>query len=563
VEKPTGERPAGETETPAEQTQQLPPVAPEGGTRPNPVGAKSAPEEERPTEHIEVPEDLGKSEAERETPAAGDSSLVETGAELLPKPVRVADAPPPQPRPSSSSRSERWSGPLRGHRRLLAAWISALVVLGVLIGVLIGSNGLQKLGTASPPSPIQLHPAIHPVDASAPVPSQRSLAAALSGPASNPALGNFAGQVLDARTGQQLWQQNSNQPMTPASTGKLFALSAALLEFDPQHRFTTKVVRGPTPGSVVLVGGGDPTLSTLPPGQQSVYTGAPSVDDLANQVRAATGGHVTQVFVDNSRYVGPQMAPGWDHSDIAGGSVAPIRPVMVNGGRSDPTAAEGARTATPSLQAGQELARRIGAPTSAVSEGTAPQRAQPLGEVRSPTVRDMVESVLTHSDNVGAETLAREVAIRTGNEPSFAGGAKAVRDVLARHGFATNGLQMQDGSGLSQDDRVRPADIAAILEGASAPGNDERTRRLRDLLPGLPVAGGTGTLADRYHDSQARGWVRAKTGTLSGANGLTGTALTKDGRLLVFAFLSNGPSSAQARPALDKVAEALRGCGCR
>lgn len=568
IEKPTeAPRSAGRTaarsdESAAEQTQQIPPVGAEDSTQPHRLGAKAAAEVEEPTQRIEVPEDFGKKIDDK--PAANDSALVESGAQLLPKPIRVADDPPPAPGPlswSQRSASSGLPGLLRNHRRLLVTWLSALVVLGVVLGVVIGSNGLQQLAAPSPPSPVELNPAIRPIGATAPVPSRSSLSAALSGPASNPALGNLGGQVLDAQTGQQLWQQNAAQPMTPASTGKLFAVSAALLDLDPHHRFTTKVVRGPTPGSVVLVGGGDPTLSTLPPGQKSIYYDAPSVDDLANQVRAATGGHVTQVFVDNSRYVGPKMAPGWDNSDIAGGSVAPIDPVMVNGGRSDPTAEESPRSATPGLQAGQELAKRLGA--GSVSEGVAPPRAQGLGEVRSPTVQDMAESVLTHSDNVGAETLAREVALHTGNEPSFAGAVKAVREVLSRNGFAMNGVQMQDGSGLSKDDRVRPADIATAMEAASSPANDERTRRLRGLLAGLPVAGGTGTLGDRYHDSPARGWVRAKTGTLNGANGITGTVLTQDGRLLVFAFLSNGPSSAQARPALDKIAEALRGCGCR
>jgi D-alanyl-D-alanine carboxypeptidase/D-alanyl-D-alanine-endopeptidase (penicillin-binding protein 4) len=570
LEKPTGEQKptertderTGPDESAAEQTQQFPPVGAEDSTQPHRFGAEAAPEVEEPTQRIEVSEDLGEEVDDK--PAANDSALVESGAQLLPKPIRVADDPPPTPGPLSTSQRSAPPGLpslLRNHRRLLATWLSALVVLGVILGVLIGSNGLQQLAAPSPPSPVELNPAIRPIGAAAPVPSQSSLSAALSGPASNPALGNLGGQVLDAQTGQQLWQQNAAQPMTPASTGKLFAVSAALLDLDPHHRFTTKVVRGPAPGSVVLVGGGDPTLSTLPPGQKSIYYGAPSVDDLANQVRAATGGHVTQVFVDNSRYVGPKMAPGWDNSDVAGGSVAPIDPVMVNGGRSDPTAEESPRSATPGLQAGQELAKRLGA--GSVSEGVAPPRAQGLGEVRSPTVQDLAESVLTHSDNVGAETLAREVALHTGNEPSFAGAVKAVREVLSRNGFAMNGVQMQDGSGLSTDDRVRPADIAAVMEAASSPADDERTRRLRGLLAGLPIAGGTGTLGDRYHDSPARGWVRAKTGTLNGANGITGTVLTQDGRLLVFAFLSNGPSSAQARPALDKIAEALRGCGCR
>jgi serine-type D-Ala-D-Ala carboxypeptidase/endopeptidase (penicillin-binding protein 4) len=57
--------------------------------------------------------------------------------------------------------------------------------------------------------------------------------------------------------------------------------------------------------------------------------------------------------------------------------------------------------------------------------------------------------------------------------------------------------------------------------------------------------------------------VRAKTGTLEGVNSLAGIVVDADGRLLVFALLSNGPSpSAEVRPALDAIAAALRSCGC-
>jgi D-alanyl-D-alanine carboxypeptidase/D-alanyl-D-alanine-endopeptidase (penicillin-binding protein 4) len=86
------------------------------------------------------------------------------------------------------------------------------------------------------------------------------------------------------------------------------------------------------------------------------------------------------------------------------------------------------------------------------------------------------------------------------------------------------------------------------------------------LLWGLPVAGGTGTLDNRFADGDAmagRGWVRAKTGTLTGVNALAGVVTDTDGRLLAFALMSNGTSPAASRPKLDDIAAALRDCGCR
>ncbi|MBQ6643076.1 MAG: D-alanyl-D-alanine carboxypeptidase/D-alanyl-D-alanine-endopeptidase, partial [Saccharopolyspora sp.] len=390
-------------------------------------------------------------------------------------------------------------------------------------------------------------------------------------------LAPFGGMVLDPATGRTLWDRGASQPLTPASTGKLLTMSAAMLTLDHESRFTTKVVRGSEPGSVVLVGGGDPTLSSLPAGDESVYPGAAHLADLAAQVRAATGGQVTSVKVDNSRYKGPKLAPGWLPTDIAGGQMSPMEPVMLDGGRKNPKEDYSPRTETPAQQTGQELAKLLGLPSSAVSEASAGPNAQSLGQVESPTVRKMVETTLLHSDNVLAEALGREVAIKNGKEPSFAGATQAVREVLQRNGFDLTGVRMDDSSGLSTNDKIPPKVLGNLLAAANSTGGananggsgstsgaSDKSAKLRELLTGLPVAGGSGSLGDRYADSSGRGWVRAKTGTLDGANGLAGSVVTRDGRLLVFAFMSNHTgSSGVLRPALDKVASALRECGCR
>jgi D-alanyl-D-alanine carboxypeptidase/D-alanyl-D-alanine-endopeptidase (penicillin-binding protein 4) len=202
-----------------------------------------------------------------------------------------------------------------------------------------------------------------------------------------------------------------------------------------------------------------------------------------------------------------------------------------------------------------------------------------LGDVSSPPVQDLVATALRRSDNVLAEALAREVARVTGAQPSFSGASQAVLTVLRSHGFDVSRVTLVDGSGLSVNDAV-PATLLTELLGAAAVPNQsstdqsstdqsnadhqQRTAALRPLLVGLPVAGGSGTLADRYQGpaAGARGWVRAKTGTLTGVNSLAGTVLDAEGRVLVFALLSNGPSPVSVRPRLDALAAGLRSCGC-
>ena len=70
------------------------------------------------------------------------------------------------------------------------------------------------------------------------------------------------------------------------------------------------------------------------------------------------------------------MAPGWETSDIAGGSVAPITPIMLDGGRSKPDRVGAARTATPDTDAAKEFAPRLGADPNSVAKTTAPGRCE-------------------------------------------------------------------------------------------------------------------------------------------------------------------------------------------
>lgn len=472
--------------------------------------------------------------------------------------------------------------PARGRwTRLAIIGGAVVVVLAAAAGVVftsptlaasIGLGSIAAPTTQAPPSPVAFTPQFGGPPASAPQPTPAGVATTLAGTAANPTLGSFDGTVLDAATGTVLWDHGSTAPQTPASTNKLLTSAAALLAFDQNSTLNTTVVAGDQPGTIVLVGGGDPTLSSLSGTKQSVYPGAARMDDLVAQVRSHLSGPVTQVIVDTSRYEGPQAAPGWEPGDVQGGNYAPIVPVMMDGGRLNPAAVDGQRTPAPAQVAGQTLAQRLGFPGAQVVVGSAPSGAQVLGEVHSATVPDLVANMLQISDNVLAEVMGHEVARGDGQPTTFAGATAAVLDVLRRNGFDTTGATLSDDSGLSTQDRLPPQLLAQVLRVAAGDGSDPRTAKLRPLLSGLPIAGspvGKGTLAGRYQttpSSAGRGYVRAKTGTLSsqGVNALAGVVLDTDGRVLVFAFMSSAsPNTLAAPPYLDTMAAALRSCGCR
>lgn len=448
---------------------------------------------------------------------------------------------------------------------LIGAAVLVAVVMLVAVAAFMANSGSQHSAEAkaNAPAPPTSKPAIVPVADSAPKPTPAGLAAALKLPLSNPDLGALTGRVADALTGTQLWEQGSTVPMQPASTNKVLTAAAALLALSPDARQTTTVVaadQSSKPGVVVLVGGGDPTLSSAPPGQETLYRNAARISDLAAQVRSS-GIKVTAIQVDDSAYSGPSLAPGWDPADILGGDVAPIEAVMVDGGRVQPLTPESVRSFTPALDAGQSLAAALNVDPKGVTKAAVPVRdGRQIASVQSAPLIDRLTEMMNHSDNVMAESIAREVAVAMGRPATFAGAVEAVTNRLSAAGVDMTGARLMDASGLSVDDRLTAETLDEVV--TTATGTSQPA--MRPLLDMLPIAGGSGTLSNRFIDEQsddAAGWLRAKTGSLTATNTLAGIVTDVSGRVLTFSLMSNnaGPTG---RTAIDALAATLRTCGC-
>jgi serine-type D-Ala-D-Ala carboxypeptidase/endopeptidase (penicillin-binding protein 4) len=405
----------------------------------------------------------------------------------------------------------------------------------------------------------------------------QALAPVLGSGALGPQIGVL---VTDLTTGRVLYSRNSGTGFTPASTTKLATATAALQVLGPDARFTTRVVTGTVSagtgrGSIVLVGGGDPTLAAgRPPAGD--YPQPATLLDLASQTAHALrerGVTSVQLGYDTSLYTGPGLGPDWSADDVSTGNVTVITPLEVDQGRLTPSGQpEDAddpanfrpRSADPSLQAAQSFAAFLRADGISVPGGpaqvVAPSGASTLASVSSPPLSQIIQWMLEESNNVIAENLARHIALAEGAQPSFAGAAAAEESVL--RGLGISGVQIYDGSGLSHANLITPAALVQII------GLDATRPRLRSVLTGLPVYGFSGTLdkqdATFYGGpGPALGQVRAKTGNLETVIALAGIAYAKNGQLLSFAVMADKLTSLQAAGgALASIANSLAGCGC-
>jgi len=412
--------------------------------------------------------------------------------------------------------------------------------------------------------PDEIVPALGDVDASAPVPDADDVQSLVDRFAADPRLGDDAHVgvvVADRLTGEVLAEHDASTAREPASTAKLVTAVAALGTLDASTTLTTSVVRGPG-DQVVLVGGGDMMLGP-DEGDAGVVNGRAGLGDLARaaakQLRLVGLTEVT-LRVDDTLFTGPRTSPGWDEGDLAMGYVAPVTALAVKIGATKDGLEYPPRSADPTLAAAKIFAQRLteagitvqGAPV----RGAAPAGATVLASVSSAPLPEIVEFFLESSDNTITEAVSRLVAIDQKLPATFDGATQAVLQAVTRLGVDTSGAQLTDASGLASGSHLRPTTLLGLVQLVLDPAHPE----LRPIAVGMPVGGLTGTLSPRYQKSQARGLVRAKTGSLSGVRGLAGSVVDASGRQLEFAILVAYPKDLWPTPvllAIDDLVTAL------
>ncbi|NGO41947.1 D-alanyl-D-alanine carboxypeptidase/D-alanyl-D-alanine endopeptidase [Streptomyces ureilyticus] len=391
-------------------------------------------------------------------------------------------------------------------------------------------------------------------------PTEKALADVLDPLLDDPSLGSErTAAVVDVATGKRLYGKAADEALTPASTTKIATAVAALSAAGADHRIATRTALEPGTKELVLVGGGDPTLTAREEanGNASLRTLA---DKTARALKSRKLDAVTLSY-DTTLYDGPALHPiGPNNANIA-----PVTALMADEGRLDDSSSGTAdRSTDPAADAARQFAALLkdrGIKSKSPGPSKATGRAESLAKVESPPLSALVERMLTNSDNDIAEALARQTALASGEQASFEGASAAIRTQLKKLELPLEGVEFADGSGLDRADRLTANLLTALLAKAGAPEHPE----LRPALTGLPVAGFTGTLRNRYTDQPGTGVVRAKTGTLTGVHALAGTVVDTEGRLLAFAFLtsSNRPMDpAATQKALDGAASALANCGC-
>ena len=459
-------------------------------------------------------------------------------------------------------------GALRGRHR--TAW---LVTASVAAFALLGGGAVALGAATAVPTAVPVAATATPSPTPTPTPTPRPVSTveqaasplrtcSVAGLLNDSRFGKLQAQVLRA-DGQIMFEYDPGTASQTASSLKVLTAAAALNVLGPDFRASTRVVAGAEPGTVVLVGGGDLTLSRLPSGEDPVYTGAAHLDDLAAKTRAAwearfPGTPITRIVLDSSYFGGKTWGDTWPPTERGTGWLSHITALQVDADRANPRVFLSPRGNDPIGRAGAAFAQYFSGVS--VEQGTAPAGAAELASVSSQPLSTLIPQFLIPSDNSLAEMVARHVAIQLGAGNTIDALATAIPQALNVYGINTAGLRIADGSGMSRNNAVAPSYFTALFLKINA-----REGTLGIIRDGLPVAGESGTLnySNRFFgdNAVARGHVRAKSGSISSAYTLTGIIDAADGSTLIFAVFATGRVGANARTAIDTLTTAFYRCG--
>jgi D-alanyl-D-alanine carboxypeptidase/D-alanyl-D-alanine-endopeptidase (penicillin-binding protein 4) len=425
--------------------------------------------------------------------------------------------------------------------------------------VLFGLLRVVDRDASSSSEPVALNPvadAVPTVGSGRAVLSLRRTAAELSGRMNRSSLASSLQPVLAAMSPASCLAVSidgvaldlpAGPPAIPASTVKVLIAVAALDILGPEFRFVTTVM-GPAPidgvvnGDVIVVGGGDPVLSSdWYPASGMERHPVMSPTSLNQLAQAMASGGVTaitgRVLGDGSRYDDEYEVVDWA-DDIFGIEAGPYDALMANDARVE---GDQYRWDDPVAAAAAEFRLRLGV-VGISSSGSGGQSspavdAVELARVESAPLTNVVEEMLMTSDNNTAEMLVKELGVAVYGIGSRVDGLSAVSSALTRRGVTIDGMTLVDGSGLASSTQVKCESLVEAIDRAPD-----------GVIDGLPVAGVSGTLSQIFVGSPVEGRLRGKTGTLGNppydqdppaVKALAGQVMSDGSEQITFALLLN------------------------
>jgi len=189
--------------------------------------------------------------------------------------------------------------------------------------------------------------------------------------------------------------------------------------------------------------------------------------------------------------------------------------------------------------------------------GKTPSGALLVATQQSKALSELMADTLKPSDNLYADSLYLHAAAKLNGSPvNWKGAEPLIKSFLqAQTGIDFRRAIFTDGSGLSRYSMVTPEQTISLLKFLH-----QRFPLSYEYIAALPVSGRDGTLQKRFRNPTQQGFIRAKTGTMTGINSFSGYLYTANGHTLAFAMYINrqpGKASGPGRPVIDALCSYL------
>ncbi|MDD5181031.1 MAG: D-alanyl-D-alanine carboxypeptidase/D-alanyl-D-alanine-endopeptidase [Gallionellaceae bacterium] len=182
-------------------------------------------------------------------------------------------------------------------------------------------------------------------------------------------------------------------------------------------------------------------------------------------------------------------------------------------------------------------------------EGMVSGSAKLFSTHNSPPLSEIIRDINKFSNNVMARQLFLTLGATPNSAASLPRSSQAMQNWLARKELAFPELVLENGAGLSRNERISPQHLAQLLQSAAA------SPLSAELTASLPILGVDGSVKKRLKESTSAGHAHLKTGTLEGVKTVAGYVQTNSGKQYIVVFLINHPNAAAGQRAQDDLIE--------
>jgi D-alanyl-D-alanine carboxypeptidase/D-alanyl-D-alanine-endopeptidase (penicillin-binding protein 4) len=421
----------------------------------------------------------------------------------------------------------------------------------------------------------------------------------------------IAVQIRDPENGSIIYSRNGSMALIPASNMKLITTASALHYLGPAFQYQTRV--GMVGDALAVIGAGDPLLGDKATAEKLSFDPRWMLKDTAVQLKNANVNAVTDIIVDSTIFDDQRIHHDWRKDDLNKWYAAEVAGLNYNGNCIEIIAESVGGKVNLTLDPQTSYVQIINKCTPAPKPpdtiwggrepnsntitvfGTCHKQCQPVrvaidrppaffgcllaeelkrsgisvrGHIieREIATEDKFKTVAVYkstlwevfdrcnkdSFGLAAESLLKTIAASkqvSGRGGSWPMGQQLISQYLASLGIPNDQFLIDDGSGLSEKNRLSVNTISTVLLDL------HKSRDWSKFVKTLSVGGEEGTASKWFEEPKYKGKVFAKTGYIEGVKSLSGVCTTPAGDR-IFSIITNN-ANGQTREAINNIVKAV------